>query len=63
MALWQIIDTNKGKLKEQWDDGETARPGEEGFSTRKVAKYAGKENFNYIGTPNWEPPVEPGPEE
>jgi hypothetical protein len=63
MARWQIIDTKDGKLKEQWDDGETTRPGEEGFSTAKVAKYAGKANFNYMGTPNWEPPVVAEPEE
>lgn len=58
MALWQIIKPGK-TLEPQWDDGLTAKPGEEAFSSEAVTAYAGKGNFNYIGTPNWEPPAEP----
>lgn len=57
MALWQIIKPGKG-MQAQWDDGLRAKPGEPDFSADKIKAYAGEKNFNYIGTPNWEPPAE-----
>jgi hypothetical protein len=56
MALWQIINPVKPD-EEQWDDGLKAKPGEPTFTTETVEAYAGPKNFNYIGTPNWEPPA------
>ena len=61
MALWQIIKPVKS-MEPQYDDGDKFRPGDDGFSNAKVTKYAGKGNFNYIGTPNWEAPADPAPE-
>lgn len=51
--LWQIIDTQNGKLEDQYEDGLAFKPGEDGFTTDLVTKYAGSGNFNYMGTPNW----------
>lgn len=52
MAIWQIENA-------QWDDGDTFRPGEDGFSTEKVKAHAKGKPFNYVGTPNWEAPEPP----
>jgi hypothetical protein len=49
MAIWSNPDTG-----EQFDDGLTARPGEEGFEPQP--------GMNYMGTPNWAPVVVPEPE-
>lgn len=57
MALWQILDKDGNPTGLPWDDGDRAKPGEDGFSPDKVKKHAKGAGFNYIGTPNWEPPA------
>lgn len=54
MAMWAIEGQD-----DYWDDGLTFKPGENGFTTSLVSKQAGKGAYNYVGTPNWEPPVTP----
>lgn len=56
MALWQIIDNKNGTLQDTWDDGLNFMPWEPGFTTEHIVAYAGAGNFNYMGTPGWEPP-------
>lgn len=56
MALFQI-DGPDGKAHDDFDDGLSAYPGEEGFTTELVLKHAeqfGKgTTVTYKGTPNW----------
>ena len=63
MAIWQIINTNGGKLDPIFDDGNDRIPGEEGFDDAAVKAYAGPDNYNYSGTPNWTPLAQPEEEE
>lgn len=58
MALWHILSTD-----EQFDDGLTAKPGEEGFTRELAEEHANGGEFNYIGTPNWSPPAGQEPQE
>lgn len=53
MALWQ-----HDKSGEQFDDGGTTRPGEEGFTRELAEAHFGDKAFSYKGTPNWTPPAE-----
>lgn len=62
MGLWQIIDTDNGRLEDQWDDGLTLQPWEDGFTVDRIREYAGAENFNLLGVPNWTPPVVEDPD-
>lgn len=52
MALWKHDTTHA-----TWDDGQTTKPGEEGFSRDLAQAHFGNKNFSYMGTPNWEPPA------
>lgn len=60
MAQWQIIDTNGQPQPDLFDDGFTAKPGEEGFTQdgvkAKCSALGEGFTFNYVGTPNWMPP-------
>jgi hypothetical protein len=57
MPLWK--DDNADNT---FDDGDTTKPGEEGFSRAKAEKQFGHKNFSYMGTPNWQPPAQPDEE-
>ena len=50
MALWLNAETG-----EQFDDGLTFRPGEDGFTRALAAAHFGASPFDYLGTPNWLP--------
>lgn len=52
MALWQH-DTTAARF----DDGLTAKPGEEGFTREIAAAHFKSAAFSYVGTPNWAPPA------
>ena len=54
MAVWMSTTTG-----EQWDDGLTARTGEPGFTDQLATSHFGEDACNYVGTPNWQPPVAP----
>ena len=41
---------------EQFDDELTFLPGEEGFTRARAKKHFKTDDFNYVGTPNWQPP-------
>jgi hypothetical protein len=60
MAQWQIVDAQGISQPELFDDGDTAKPGEEGFSQAgvkaKCTALGAGFTFNYVGTPNWVPP-------
>ena len=54
MARWQIMKSEKPTADALFDDGATALPGEEGFSTGAVAAHvatlgAAADGFNYVG--------------
>lgn len=53
MALWQHDET-----REQFDDGLTAKPGDETFTRALAEQHYGNAKFSYIGTPNWVASVE-----
>jgi hypothetical protein len=50
MALWRADDGDK-----EFDDGLTAKPGEEGFTRELAQAEFGDTPFSYVGTPNWKP--------
>lgn len=54
MAQWKHDTTHA-----IWDDGQTTKPGEEGFSRDLAQAHFGNKNFSYMGTPNWQAPPEP----
>ncbi len=54
MALWQHDQSG-----DRFDDGLTAKPGEESFTREPAEAHFGDKNFSYMGTPNWAPPAEP----
>lgn len=58
MALWHMLERNiKGiwvPEGECWDDGDTCKPGEEGFSVTAVIAQAAGRMYNYICTHNWD---------
>jgi hypothetical protein len=56
MALWK--DDNGD---ETWDDGQTTKPGEVGFTRGLAEAHFGHNGFSYMGTPNWAPPVDTQP--
>jgi hypothetical protein len=57
MGLWQIIDQNRDGIfvpaPSLYDDGETKRPNDAGFSLASVIAYAAGRMFNFMGVPNW----------
>lgn len=62
MALWQILNSDNVAEIEQFDDGLSYMPGEEGFSTEEVSRHAASfgDGYHYsmIGVPNWHARVE-----
>lgn len=60
MAIWM-----NAKTGDQYDDGLTAKPGEAGFTRDKADVWAAGKGYaakdvNYVGTPNWVAPTDPG---
>lgn len=59
MGQWQIIDQNRNgqyiPAPDLYDDGDTKRPSDPGFSLAAVIAYAAGKWFNFMGTPNWRP--------